>query len=76
MYYSRKREFTADAGAASLVGKDKMIAALQRLQKSSEPKLEGSLMAFGISGKRSAGLFMSHPPLQKRIEALQQNTPF
>lgn len=76
MYYSRKREFIADSGAASLVGKEKMIAALQRLQKGSEPKLEGSLMAFGISGKRSAGLFMSHPPLQKRIEALQQSATF
>ena len=71
MYYSRKREFSADAGAAKLVGKEKMIAALQRLQKGSEPQLEGSLMAFGISGKRSGGLFMSHPPLETRIEALQ-----
>jgi len=71
MYYSRKREFSADAGAASLVGKEKMIAALQRLQKGSEPHLEGSLMAFGISGKRSGGLFMSHPPLESRIAALQ-----
>ena len=71
MYYSRKREFSADSGAASLVGKEKMIAALQRLQQGSEPKLEGSLMAFGISGKRSGGLFMSHPPLESRIAALQ-----
>ena len=71
MYYSRKREFSADAGAASLVGKDKMIAALQRLQKGQAPQLEGSLMAFGISGKRSGALFMSHPPLQSRIEVLQ-----
>ncbi|PKF61053.1 protease HtpX [Psychromonas sp. psych-6C06] len=71
MYYSRKREFSADSGAAALVGKEKMIAALQRLQKGSEPHLEGSLMAFGISGKRSGGLFMSHPPLASRIEALQ-----
>lgn len=73
MYFSRKREFSADAGAAKLVGKGKMIAALQRLQKGAEPHLEGSLMAFGISGKRTAGLFMSHPPLQKRIEALQNS---
>lgn len=71
MYYSRKREFSADSGAALLVGKEKMIAALQRLQQGSEPKLSGSLMAFGISGKRSGGLFMSHPPLESRIEALQ-----
>ena len=72
MYYSRQREFSADAGAAKLAGKNKMIAALQRLQKGSEPHLEGSMMAFGISGKRSGGLFMSHPPLEKRIEALRQ----
>ncbi|WP_372882680.1 protease HtpX [Psychromonas sp.] len=73
MYYSRQREFRADAGAAKLAGKNKMIAALQRLQKGAEPHLEGSMMAFGISGKRSGGLFMSHPPLEKRIEALQQS---
>lgn len=71
MYYSRQREFSADSGAAGLVGKQKMIAALQRLQKGAEPHLEGSLMAFGISGKRSGGLFMSHPPIEKRIAALQ-----
>lgn len=73
MYYSRQREFSADSGAAQLVGKDKMIAALQRLQKGSEPHLDGTLMAFGISGKRSGGLFMSHPPLELRIEALQKS---
>ncbi|AGH81222.1 heat shock protein HtpX [Psychromonas sp. CNPT3] len=71
MYFSRRREFSADAGAAKLVGKEKMIAALQRLQQSAEPKLEGTLMAFGISGKRKGGLFMSHPPLELRIEALK-----
>jgi heat shock protein HtpX len=73
MYYSRKREYSADAGSATLVGKQKMIAALKRLQKNSEPQLEGSLMAFAISGKRSSGLFMSHPPLESRIEALQNS---
>lgn len=72
MYYSRQREFSADSGSAALVGKQKMIAALQRLQKGAEPHLEGSMMAFGISGKRSGGLFMSHPPIEKRIEALQK----
>ncbi|HEY5716346.1 MAG TPA: protease HtpX, partial [Psychromonas sp.] len=66
MYYSRQREFRADSGAAKLAGKHKMIAALQRLQRGAEPHLEGSMMAFGISGKRSGGLFMSHPPLEKR----------
>ncbi|KAE9534711.1 protease HtpX [Ursidibacter arcticus] len=71
MWFSRYREFRADAGSASLVGKEKMIAALQRLQKLHEPEeLPGSLNAFMINGKRKE-LFMSHPPLEKRIEALR-----
>ena len=70
MWFSRYREFRADAGSASLVGKEKMIMALQRLQQLHEPQnLEGSLNAF-MNGKRSE-LFMSHPPLEKRIEALR-----
>lgn len=73
MWYSRHREFHADAGAAQLVGKHKMIAALERLKVSHEPQLEGSMMAFGINGKRSLSeLLMSHPPLDKRIDALRQ----
>jgi heat shock protein HtpX len=72
MWYSRHREFHADAGAASLVGKQKMIAALERLKMSQESQLEGSMMAFGINGKRSiTELLMSHPPLEKRINALR-----
>ena len=71
MWFSRYREFRADAGSASLVGKEKMIMALQRLQQLHEPQnLEGSLNAFMINGKRSE-LFMSHPPIEKRIEALR-----
>ena len=71
MWFSRYREFRADAGSASIVGKEKMIMALQRLQQLHEPQnLEGSLNAFMINGKRSE-LFMSHPPLEKRIEALR-----
>lgn len=71
MWFSRYREFRADAGSTSLVGKEKMIMALQRLQQLHEPQnLEGSLNAFMINGKRSE-LFMSHPPLEKRIEALR-----
>ena len=71
MWFSRYREFRADAGSASLVGKEKMIMALQRLQQLHEPQnLEGSLNAFMINGKLSE-LFMSHPPLEKRIEALR-----
>ncbi|OLQ86227.1 zinc metalloprotease HtpX [Vibrio ponticus] len=72
MWYSRHREFHADAGAANLVGKEKMIAALERLKMSHESQLEGSMMAFGINGKRSmTELLMSHPPLDKRIAALR-----
>lgn len=71
MWFSRYREFRADAGSASLVGKEKMIAALQRLQNIHEPQeMQGSLNAFMINGKRKE-LFMSHPPLEKRIEALR-----
>ena len=71
MWFSRYREFRADAGSAHLVGKQKMIAALQRLQPLHEPQeMSGALSAFMINGKRSE-LFMSHPPLEKRIEALR-----
>lgn len=72
MAFSRHREFRADAGAAKLVGRNKMIAALQRLKLSQESCLDGTLMAFGIRGKRSfSEWFLSHPPLQKRIDALR-----
>lgn len=72
MWFSRYREFRADAGSASLVGKEKMIAALQRLQTIHEPQqMEGSLNAFMINAPAKE-LFMSHPPLEKRIEALRQ----
>ena len=72
MWFSRYREYHADAGSARLVGKEKMIAALQRLQSIHEPQeLEGSLAAFMINGKRGGELFLSHPPLEKRIAALR-----
>ncbi|HCA37627.1 MAG TPA: protease HtpX [Gammaproteobacteria bacterium] len=73
MAFSRYREFRADAGGANLAGRQKMIAALQRLQgNQAKSQLDGQLTAFGISGKPAmAGLFMSHPPLARRIEALQ-----
>lgn len=72
MWFSRYREYRADAGSAKLVGKEKMIMALQRLQRVHEPQeMEGSLAAFMINGVRSRELFMSHPPLEKRIEALR-----
>lgn len=76
MYFSRQREYRADAGAAHLVGANKMIAALQRLGQGrmDESELEGSLAAFGIRGgkKQVSELLLTHPPLEKRIMALQQ----
>ncbi len=76
MWFSRHREYRADAEAASLEGKQKMISALERLQKSvNQPHLPEQLEAFGISGGMAAGLkslFMSHPPLADRIEALRR----
>lgn len=77
MWFSRHREFHADAGSAELVGKEKMIAALQRLKSSYEPSEESSIMAFCINGTKKikvSELFMSHPSLDKRIEALQNGT--
>lgn len=75
MWFSRWREFRADAGGAEFAGRDKMIGALRRLQAVHEPEdLPGQLAAFGISGSLSTGLkrlFMSHPPLEERIAALQ-----
>jgi heat shock protein HtpX len=75
MWFSRRREFRADAGGASLAGRNKMIGALQALQRAHEPQdLPGEFAAFGISGGLRAGLgrlFLSHPPLEERIAALQ-----
>lgn len=76
MAFSRYREFRADEGGAKLAGREKMIAALQRLQaQSGENTLPKEVAAFGISGHMAAGfqrLFMSHPPLPERIEALRR----
>lgn len=72
MWFSRHREFKADAGGARLAGRDKMISALRALQRAHEtPDLPGQLAAFGINGNDMKSLFMSHPPLEKRIAALQ-----
>ena len=73
MWFSRRREYRADEGGANLAGAQKMVAALQRLQgDSQESHLDGQLVAFGISGKKAmAALFLSHPPLEERIAALQ-----
>ena len=72
MWFSRYREFRADAGGANLAGRQKMINALRALQRGHEaPELPGQLAAFGINGGGVSRLFMSHPPLEERIAALQ-----
>lgn len=75
MWFSRKREYTADQGGAYLVGKENMVQALRRLQAHHEPShLPDQVAAFGIRPKAGglAGLFRSHPPLEDRIAALQK----
>jgi heat shock protein HtpX len=75
MWFSRHREFRADAGGATLAGRDKMIAALERLaQNHGQTTLPKQVAAFGISGGTGGGLrrlLMSHPPLDERIKALR-----
>ena len=71
MWFSRRREFRADAGGASLAGRQNMIGALLALQRSHGGALPGQLRAFGIQGDRVGRLFMSHPPIEERIAALQ-----
>jgi heat shock protein HtpX len=77
MWFSRQREFRADAAGAELAGRQKMIAALERLKRYQEAPstMPDSLVAFGISSGARAGLramFSSHPPLETRIEALKR----
>ncbi len=74
MWFSRQREFRADRGGASLAGRGAMIAALQRLQMTHSGPLPEKMAAFGIAGGSPQGwkrLFMTHPPLEERIEALR-----
>lgn len=75
MWFSRHREFRADAGSATLSGREKMISALERLkQNHGENTLPKQVAAFGISGAVGHGLkklLMSHPPLDERIHALR-----
>ena len=79
MWFSRQREFRADAGGAALAGKPKMIAALERLaQTYGTSSLPKQVAAFGISGGVGHGLkrlLMSHPPLEERIPTLRSATP-
>ncbi len=75
MWFSRQREFRADAGGAGLAGRGSMIAALERLKSAHEqPELPDQLAAFGVSGKTAgiSRLFLSHPPLDERIKALRE----
>jgi heat shock protein HtpX len=73
MWFSRRREFHADNGGAYLAGKENMIAALRRLQSMQPGELPEQMAAFGISNRPSklGMLFMSHPPLEDRIAALE-----
>lgn len=86
-YFSRAREFRADAGGARLASQEKMTAALAKLQRAyalphnlrseGDDKTGDSLATMKISGKSKTGLarlFMSHPPLEERIEALRNRT--
>ena len=75
IWVSRQREFRADAGSAELNGSQPMVRALQRLAAGRPAELPESLEAFGISGSKRHGiqkLFMSHPPIDERIAALQR----
>lgn len=74
-WFSRRREFRADSGGAGLAGREKMIAALEKLRRSvNQPHLPDQMAAFGISGGVKHDirrLFMTHPPLEERIQALK-----
>ena len=76
-YFSRKREYRADSGAAALVGKKPMIGALEALKTSvRQPHLPDKLAAFGISGTKRTGLkalFSTHPDLEDRVAALEMS---
>lgn len=76
LWFSRRREFYADAGGAILAGRGNMINALEKLKRGATAPLPEQMAAFGISGKASGSnlkrLFMSHPPLDERIAALKK----
>jgi heat shock protein HtpX len=78
MWFSRYREFRADAGGAKLEGRDAMIGALERLRQRHPQPLPEQMAAFGIAGNLGEGLkrlFMTHPPLEERIAALRASQP-
>jgi heat shock protein HtpX len=74
LWFSRQREFRADHGGARLAGTGNMISALERLKAAQQP-LPAQFGAFGIArGPAASGLrrlFMTHPPLEERIQALR-----
>jgi heat shock protein HtpX len=70
MWFSRQREYRADAGGAALAGRQNMIAALERLKAGQPSQMPDELVAFGINN-RATNLFSSHPPLSERIERLR-----
>lgn len=73
-WFSRYREYRADAGGAHLAGRNNMISALERLKAGAQEPLPEGLAAFGIKGGKGGGLmalFSSHPPLEDRIAALR-----
>jgi heat shock protein HtpX len=76
MWFSRRREFRADAGGAYLAGRGNMVGALKALQRGAmEPDLPEQMTAFGIHGGKGGlkALFRSHPPLEDRIAALESS---
>ncbi|SET64458.1 M48 family metalloprotease [Thorsellia anophelis] len=76
LWFSRRREFYADAGAAKIVGANNMIAALERLKSSRETNVDKNItvLAININKEAIGELFMTHPPLEKRIQALKQGS--
>ncbi|WP_343187969.1 protease HtpX [Buchnera aphidicola] len=78
MWFSRKREYYADAGASKIIGKKNMISALENLKNSIEPNISHNLRTLYIQGKRNIflNLFLSHPSIDERILALKKNIYF
>lgn len=78
MWFSRQREFRADAAGAQLAGRGAMVAALEKLRTETQSQVENqmpnTMTAFGISSgwkRKPSKLFMTHPPLEERIQALK-----
>src|SRR5687768_13301655 len=77
MWFSRQREFRADAGGAQLAGRPHMVGALRALGRVHADSLPDKMAAFGINGRKGEGLrrlFTSHPPIEERVAALQAAT--